>query len=70
MRTGKFEQGIISCLQIVAIGMLLHIGFYIGARIAKKMKINTKKDVDKYKGIGISTKKLASEHYGTQDIMF
>lgn len=69
MKTNRFEQGIISCIKIIGAGALLYLGFYIGTKLAKKMKIASSKDVDKYKGIGLSAKKYAHDHYGAQDII-
>ncbi len=69
MRTNRFEGGIPSVLKVIGIGMALYIGFYIGTKIAKKLKIDTKGEVKKYTGVGISAKKMAHEHYGSQEMI-
>lgn len=69
MRANRFEQGLISCMQIVTAGVLLCIGFYIGTKIAQRMKIKSKRDVQKYKGVGYSAQKFAHEHLGVKNIL-
>ena len=69
MKANRFEQGIISCIKIIGMGALLHIGFYLGTKLAKKMKVESNKDVDKYKGVGHVAKKFAHEHLGVKNMM-
>lgn len=69
MKANRFDQGLISCIKIISMGALLHIGFYLGTKIAKKMKVDSKKEVNKYKGIGHSAQKFAQEHLGVKNMM-
>ena len=69
MKTNRFEQGIVSVINIVGMGVLLYVGFYLGTKLAKKMKLESKKEVGKYKGIGFSAKKIGSDHLGIENLI-